>query len=103
MSEERRSYFLNQNILVNDLYVKEVVIDSHVDKHNDHISDDIILSLVKMLDGKTYVASSIKDGFSYFVTNLEKEEYIYRLVWLQEDGCLYIGVLTAFRDKGVKS
>jgi hypothetical protein len=57
---------------------------------------------IALLDGNTYVPASIKEGFRYFVTNIESDERVYRLVWLQEEGRLYIGVITAFRDKGVK-
>lgn len=89
--------------MVNELQITEVVIDSHVDKHSDHISDELILSLVKLLDGNNYIPASEKEGFNYFVTNIKEQDHIYRLVWLQEKGCLYIGVITAFRDKGAKS
>lgn len=102
MSDERRSYKLEKLISVNELPINEVVIDPHVDKHSDHISDDLILSLVKLLDGNTYAPASIKEGFSYFVTNIDSDDRIYRLVWLQEEGRLYIGVITAFRDKGAQ-
>jgi hypothetical protein len=103
ISEGRRCYSLDKVITVNDLLINEIVFDSHVDKHSDHISDEVILSLVKLLDGKNYIPTSIKEDFSYFVSNITKDSYTYRLVWLQQKHCLYIGVITAFRDKGLKS
>lgn len=82
MTDKRRSYLLDHAIIVNELVIKKVVVDSHVDKHKDHISDEIIVSLVRMLDGKNYIPVNSKEGFSYFVTNIEKGHHTYRLVWL---------------------
>jgi hypothetical protein len=102
VASEKRSYSVEHDLVVNDIVISEIIIDSHVDKHSDHISDQLIFSLVKQLDGNTYVPTSQNDEFSYFVTNVVREEYTYRLVWLIEDGAFYIGVITAFRDRGVK-
>lgn len=97
---DRRKYTLNKAITVNKQLVSEVVIDSHVDKHIDHITDDLVLDLVNLLDQKEYDAASIKNGYSYFVSILDLSEKKYRLVWLQQDDYFFIGVLTAFKDRG---
>jgi hypothetical protein len=100
MEENRRKYTLDKAIKVNDISISEVIIDPHVDKHKDHVNDDLILSLVTLLDGKTYQSKSSQDGFSYFASMLKFNNNIYRLVWLLEDHSFYIGVITTFKDKG---
>ncbi|MBC7427960.1 MAG: hypothetical protein H7336_05055 [Bacteriovorax sp.] len=43
-SMERRAYKINI-IVINKIEIEEVIIDSHVDRHSDHISDELILEL----------------------------------------------------------
>ena len=76
-----------------------MVIDPHYEsKHSGSIDDQLILDLVKVLDGKFYRAEMDKGGFQYFVADpLEFRCATYRLVWLLEDDKLYIGVVNAFR------
>jgi hypothetical protein len=100
MSEERRTHRLIKSILVNKIIVSEIIIDPHVDKHLDHINDELILDLVMLLDQKEFSPVRNEDGFSYFVSKLAFKNKIYRLVWLQQEDYFYIGVLTAFKDKG---
>jgi hypothetical protein len=97
---DRRKYILSRSINVNKLIVTEVVIDSHVDKHGDHISDELVIELVNLLDDKEYDPTSFNNGYSYFVSILDYKDKKYRLVWLQQDEYFYIGVLTAFKDRG---
>jgi hypothetical protein len=94
---ERRSY--PTRLTINGCIVIEVVIDPHYEaKHADSIDDDLILELVKLLDGKFYKPEAEKDGFRYFVADpLEYMGDSYRLVWLLEDERLYVGVVNAFR------
>jgi len=102
MEEKRRKYTLKQNITVNEVVITEVVIDPHVDKHRDHITDELILSLVELLDGKSFIPTTKKDGFNYFLSRILYNERVYRLVWLLENNQFYIGVITSFKEKGVK-
>lgn len=102
MAENRRKYTLNKRIKVNDILISEVIIDSHVDKHSDHITDELILSLVDLLDGKTYSATKVRDNFSYYISRVLLADKVYRLVWLQQKNEFYIGVVTSFKEKGVK-
>ncbi len=37
--------------------------------------------------------------YSYFATLIGLESKQYRLIWLLEDGAIYIGVVNAFRDR----
>ncbi len=102
MEEKRRKYTLKQNITVNEVVINEVVIDPHVDKHSDHITDELILSLVELLDGKSFIPTTNKDGFDYFLSRILYNEKVYRLVWLLENNQFYIGVITSLKEKGVK-
>jgi hypothetical protein len=102
MNESRRKHTLNKTILVNDTLICEIIIDPHVDKHKDHIIDDLIISLVELLDGRTYSPTNIQDEFSYFVSKVLYSNKVYRLVWLQQKNQFYIGVVTAFKEKGAK-
>jgi len=94
---ERRSYSVE--LKINGRTITEVVIDSHYElKHADSMDDDIILDLVKLLDGKFYEPEIVKGPFQYFAADrLELQGTTYRLVWLLENEKLYVGVVNAFR------
>ena len=87
-------------IKVNRILISKVIIDPHFEvKHDDHMSDELILELVKKLNGRIEVPEAKdEDGFSYFATLLEHEEKQYRLIWLLEGNSIYVGVLNAYRD-----
>lgn len=94
----RRTYKIDP-ITVNEEIYTEVVIDSHYElKHSDHISDELILALVLLLDGAEQLPEDTKGLFNYYTTIIELKNKTYRLVWLLEDGKLYIGIINAFRD-----
>mgnify|MGYP001484297622 FL=1 len=94
---ERRDYKIS--ITVNSRAVNRVIIDPHYElKHGDSVNDEIILSLIQMLDGKTFTPEAEDDGFQYFKTDpLELNGVRYRLIWLLEKNEIYIGVINAFR------
>lgn len=100
MNKHRRTYALKKAITVNGLLVTEIIIDPHVDKHKDHITDELITSLVMLLDGKNFAPTAEKGEFSYFLSRVLFETKVYRLVWLQEENQFYVGVITAFKEKG---
>lgn len=87
-------------IVVNRVKVTSVIIDPHYeDKHGEHINDELIIRLIKKLDNRIEVPEAKDDdGFSYFVTLIELEKKQYRLIWLLEEGEIYIGVINAYRD-----
>ena len=92
----RREYDIPE-ITVNGKGISCVVIDEHVDKHSD-IDDQLILALVKKLDGERLMPEDVAEGFEYFATLIELDQKSYRLVWLLEDDEIYIGVITVYRD-----
>ncbi len=77
----------------------KVVIDPHFEaKHFASMNDQIILDLVKQLDGRVFEPDAIESAFSYFVTDKVKlAGKFYKLIWLLEDDAMYIGVISAFR------
>tara|TARA_B100001248_G_scaffold261195_1_gene251559 strand:+ start:10606 stop:10905 length:300 start_codon:yes stop_codon:yes gene_type:complete len=96
---KRREYDIN--IEVNGRRITKVIIDPHYEiKHSKSINDELILSLVKLLDQGIFPVQ-VRDGdYEYFVTdNLIVNEKAYKLVWLLQDNELYIGVVNAHRRK----
>ena len=86
-------------IIVNDVRVVQVVIDSHYEeKHGDTMNDELILELVKELDGRREAPEARTGQYSYFATLVEHGEKQYRLIWLLEDQAIYIGIVNAYRD-----
>jgi hypothetical protein len=72
------------SITVNEILITKVIIDTHYEaKHSESINDDIILSLVKTLDGQNFEADDEKPPYSYFVTdNILLNDKAYKLIWL---------------------
>ncbi len=96
---ERREYQIS--LTVNNRSIRTVVIDPHFElKHSASIDDQIILGLVKQLDGRLFEPDVTTGSFAYFVTDrILLAGKAYKLVWLLEDDALYIGVINAFRRK----
>lgn len=93
----RREYSVD--LTINNTRISRVIIDSHYEeKHSESVNDDIILELVRSLDKKRFEADAIRKPFSYFVTDkITVNHKNYKLIWLLEDDCLYIGVINAYR------
>lgn len=85
-------------ITINGRRISKVIVDPHIDKHKE-ITDDVILDLVRELDGAEQRPDDTKTPFEYYVSRIKIYERNYRLVWLLEDNQLYIGIITAFREK----
>jgi hypothetical protein len=94
---DRREYEVS--VRVNSRMIHKVVIDSHYEvKHGDVMSDELILRLVRLMDGETYLVQDRREPFEYFVADqMELDGKSYKLVWLLEDDKLYIGVINAYR------
>jgi hypothetical protein len=69
------------------------------EKHQDHMSDALILKLVKELDGRRELPETKTGQYAYFATLIEHGQKQYRLIWLLEDHAIYIGIVNAYRDK----
>ena len=92
----RREYDIN--LYINKLIISKVIIDTHYEeKHSESVDDEIILSLVRKLNNDTFEPVDIKEKYQYFVTEKRLNDKNYRLVWLLEDGEIYIGIVNAYR------
>jgi hypothetical protein len=95
----RRSYKIKK-ILLNNINISEVIIDSHYEeKHLRYMNDELILALVQELDGRRELPDSIQGPYSYYATMVEYNRKQYRLIWLLENNAIYIGIVNAYRDK----
>lgn len=88
-------------ITVNEIRINQVVIDSHyAAKRLDHMSDDLILKLVRELNGRRELPESKSGHYAYFATLIELNDgKQYRVIWLLEGHAIYIGVVNAYRDR----
>lgn len=82
---------------MNGKSISRILVDDHVRKHKD-VTDDLILDLVKQLDGTDNIPDDVTDKFQYFVNLFESNGKQYRIVWLLEEGQIYIGIITIYRD-----
>ena len=97
----RREYDIAP-LSINKIIVYKLIIDEHLDKHSDHVDDDIVKRLVRYLDGERFEPAKEANGFKYFTSTIKDNDKWYKLVWLLEDNSLYIGVIMAFRDRRIK-
>jgi hypothetical protein len=94
---ERPEYPLK--ITINGRNLSRVVIDQHYRvKHGQSMNDDVILDLVKTLDGKKFPLDRVQGANEYFtvepVFRLEKPYRVILVLCLTDD---YLGVVNAFR------
>ncbi len=86
-------------ITVNNIRINEVVIDDHYkEKHGSYLNDQMILEIVRRLDGRKQLPESVVDGFSYFASLLEYQSKRYRVIWMFEEHTIYLGVINVYRD-----
>ncbi len=86
-------------ITINGRDLNCVVIDQHYRlKHGDSMNDEIILELIKTLDGKKFPPEKVQGDHEYFtvepVYRLEKPYRVILVLCLSDD---YLGVVNAFR------
>ena len=94
---DRREYSID--ITVNSRKIQKVIIDTHYEtKHRSSVDDELILRLVRLLDGGVFPPQDQNPPYEYFVTDQMKlDGKIYKLVWLLEGSQLYIGIVNAYR------
>lgn len=96
----RRIY--DRTLTINGKPITQVIIDPHYEeKHAASISDEVILGLVMLLDGKSFKSvDTDEDGFQYFVNDyMEFEKKFYKLVWLTHEQQVFVGIVNAYRRK----
>jgi hypothetical protein len=101
MCEERRKYPLT--IHFNARRFERVEIDPHYEENHPDMTDQIILELVKLLDGRA--SERIEEdsqGFFYCARELYWHGKPYRIVLTYTDEN-FLGVVNAFRVKEKKS
>lgn len=83
---------------VNGRLITEVVIDTHYEEKHPDINDELILELVKKLDGRDFPPTDRDEDWEFFMVDRMKHEgKLYRLIWCMQDHSLFIGVINAFR------
>ena len=97
----RREYDI-EPISINGILITRLMIDPHVDKHSDHINDDLIKEIIRYLDKEDHTHAGENNGFKYFASIIRHLDQAYKLIWLLEEESLYIGVITAFKDRRIK-
>lgn len=99
MSSNRREYSLA--ITFNKRCFSRVVIDPHYEEKHPDITDQLILELVKQLDGRDIEPEGEADGFKYFAHEMDWQHKSYRIVltYCEED---FLGVINVFRVKEKK-
>ncbi len=92
-------------ITINGRMVNRVVIDQHYrENHAESVTDELILELVKELDGGIFPIEKIVDEFEYFaVEPVVYEDRPYRIILVLCISDDYLGVINAFRIDGSPS
>jgi hypothetical protein len=91
-------------LTINERSIRRVIIDQHYQsKHAKSISDELILELVRSIDGEVFAIQAESKGFEYFAAELNhSDKKMYRLVlvlYIHDD---YLGVINAFRIRKKK-
>jgi len=94
---DRREYDIN--IMVNKVNIQKLIVSAHYEENHPDITDEVIIELVRQLDGEEYTPDDIKpSGFEYFVNDgLQLKGKTYRLIWLLKHDELFIGVVNCYR------
>ena len=94
----RREYHVD--LTINGRHLKKLIIDPHYEvKHSESVSDEIIIELVKALDGGFFQIETVdSQGFQYFVEDhMELNGKLYKLIWILHDDELFVGVVNCYR------
>ena len=90
-----------KSLIFNNRMINTIIIDQHYKISHPEITDELILSLIDVINGERLDPESVKGEFEYYkVDPLYYLDKPYRLIFLL---CLsddYLGVINAFRVKG---
>lgn len=86
------------SLLINNISINKVIIDQHYKENHPEMSDELILKLVKELDGGNFPIEDEKGDFMYFKAEpVEIDDKPYRIIFLLCQYEDYLGVINAFR------
>ena len=94
-------HLLKKPITVNEgILITEIYIDPYWKKHEDEgISEELIIELVKLLDGKRSELGKRYDNWVYFAEEpIFYDDKAYCLVWCLEDKKNYLEVIDCYRE-----
>ena len=57
-----RTYQLEKTLMVNGIEFSKVVISSHYERKHPEVTDELILKLIKQLDGKEFTNGKTRDS-----------------------------------------
>ncbi len=88
-------------MVINGIRIMEIKISDHYEgKHKGVITDEVIIKLIGTLNFKSFEPDAVEGKFSYFVNDhIELEGKTYKLIWLLEGQCAYVGAVNAYRRK----
>ncbi len=93
---DRKQYYLN--VTINGNILSRVIIDQHYKEKHTEVTDEIILGLIREINGGNYDIESEANGFQYFtVEPVLYDEKPYRLILLLCIHDDFLGVVNAFR------
>ncbi len=86
-------------LVFNEITIRRVLIDQHYqERHSESMNDELILELVKGLDGQNYPIDEERGGFRYFtIEPVVYESKPYRVILTLFVGDDFLGVVNAFR------
>lgn len=86
------------SLKINNFSISRVIIDQHYQENHSDMIDDLILRLVKELDGGNFPIEDQKGHFMYFkVEPVELDDKPYRVIFLLCQYEDYLGIINAFR------
>lgn len=94
--KDRQEYVLN--LLINHREIHRVIIDQHYKEKHPDVTDEIILDLVRSIDGEDFLIETERGSFQYFTAEpVFNNEDPYRLVMFLCVFDDYLGIINAFR------
>ena len=89
------------NLKINNRKISKVVIDQHyLKKHSEHMNDELILKVIKTLDGQYFFPITQDVEYQYFrVEPVWHDTKPYRLIFLLYVHESTLGIINCFRVK----